>query len=256
MSHFPLQPAHRSWPLRLTLWAGLAVFAAIGLPLTFIGLLAISEAFGQGMLCFGLVCLASFAGGLARELAERAPAPLPCLVSLEGESALFLPRAAAPSRISSLALTAYALIAALGALFTTLTQAWGWSVALALLAAYLLYVAMPWTRSAAGGMWFTPRRVVAEHDGRRWEAPWEAITGVVAQQPMPVLVRPDRMPHVRRTGPRGRAWNPARTDGVIAVDTRFLAGGTLLASYVITQAITDPASRSVLGTAQSLPAHR
>ena len=73
---------------------------------------------------------------------------------------------------------------------------------------------------------------------------------------MPVLVRPDRLPRIERTGPRGRAWNPLRRDGVIAVDTRHLAGGSTIASYVITKALADPASRAVLGTPESLPPAR
>ena len=58
----------------------------------------------------------------------------------------------------------------------------------------------------------------------------------------------------RRTGPRGRAWRPVSRDGTtLVVDTRHLAGGSTLASYIVAKAVTDPASRRVLGTPQSLP---
>jgi hypothetical protein len=42
-------------------------------------------------------------------------------------------------------------------------------------------------------------------------------------------------------------------DGTLSVDTRHLAGGSTLASYVVAKAVTDPASRRVLGTPESLP---
>lgn len=251
----PVTPDHRPAWLRALLWVGIAIFAAIGLPLTVIGLLGLRDTTGRVTLCLGLVCLVSAAGGIGREVAERRHRrhpPQPRLVELGGEAALFLPRAGAPARIASLTLCGYALVLLLGALFTLNAGSIGWTVILAVLAGCLLYAAAPW-RSLAGGVWFTPQRMVHEHDGRRWEAPWEVITGAVPQQPMPVLVRPDRMPTIQRTGPRGRAWNPVRGDRMLAVDTRHLAGGATLAAYIITKALGDPASRALLGTPASLP---
>lgn len=71
---------------------------------------------------------------------------------------------------------------------------------------------------------------------------------------MPIGLRADRRPSVVRTGPPGRAWRPLSRDGTtLTVDTRHLAGGTTLSSYVIAQAVSDPASRRILGTPESLP---
>ena len=106
----------------------------------------------------------------------------------------------------------------------------------------------------AGGLWLTPTRLVHADRGVKVEASWETVTGVVPQQPMPVVLRADGRPSVVRTGPPGRAWRSLSRDGTtVTVDTRHLAGGTTLASYVIARAISDPASRRQLGTAEGLP---
>jgi hypothetical protein len=227
--------------------------ALIGIPLVVMGLFGLGDETGRLLFIFGLLALISAVGGVARVLAERKPPPPPRLVELErGESALHLPRAEAPSRISSMVLLGYGLVLLASAVSAALVESWGLAVVLGLCGAALLWLSAP-GRDLAGGLWLSPRRIVHEHDGRRWEAPWEDVTGVVPQQPMPVLVRPDRTPAVRRTGPPGRAWNPRRGDGLLAVDTRHLAGGTDIASYVIGKAVTDPASRALLGTPASLP---
>lgn len=253
----PVIPDRRPGWLRGLLWLGLAIFAAIGLPLTVMGLVGVGDPTGQGFLCLGLVFLVSLAGGVGREVAEqrhRRHPPEPRLVDLpSGEAALLLPRSSTPTRVASMLLLGYALVGLLGAGFTMAAGSVGWAVALALVAGYLLYSAAPHRLASAGGLWFTPQRMVHEHEGRRWEVPWEVVTGAAPEQPMPVLVRPDRMPEIQRTGPRGRAWNPARGAGMLTVDTRHLAGGSTLAAYVITQAVADPGSRSVLGTPASLP---
>jgi hypothetical protein len=156
--------------------------------------------------------------------------------------------------VSSWSLAALAAVLGLGALFTAFEERWGWALVLAVVAAWLLWSsAIHRGASLAGGLWFSP--VGMRHDDRGVvvDLPWDAVTGVVPQQPMPVLVRPDHTPALVRTGPRGRAWNPVRRSGAIAVDTRHLAGGAVLASYVIGKAVTDPASRELLGTEASLP---
>ena len=236
-------------------WTGVVILALIGVPLVVMGLFGLGDDTGRLFFTCGLLALISAVGGVARLLAERKPPPQPRLVELEpGESALLLPRAEAPSRISSMVLLGYGLVLLASAVSAALVESWGPAVVLGVCGAVALWLAAP-GRDLAGGLWFSPRRIVHEHDGRRWEAPWEDVTGVVPQQPMPVLVRADRTPAVRRTGPPGRAWNPRRGDGLLSVDTRFLAGGAEIASYVIGKAITDPASRAVLGTPESLPQH-
>lgn len=234
-------------------WAGVVILALIGLPLTVIGLLGLGDATGRGFFTVGLVALVSAAGGLARLLADRSDPPQPRLVDLPpGESALFLPRHPAPSRIASMVLLGYSLVL-LGIAVSAALVEWRWWVTIpAVLGVAGIWLAAP-GRDLAGGLWLSPTRLVHESAGLRWEVPWADVTGVVPQQPMPVLVRPDRKPDVRRTGPPGRGWNPNRGDGVLAVDTRHLAGGADLASYVIGKAITDPGSRGVLGTPDSLP---
>lgn len=250
-------PDPRPPALRALLWVGRAILVVLGLPLVAVGLLDIGDPTGQALLCLGLVLLVSAAGSAAREVAERRHLrhpPEPRLVTLEGgERALFLPRDPAPSRIASLALLGYAVIALVGVVVTAAAGIPGAAVALALLAAAMLYFAAPHRGSLAGGVWFTPERMVHEHEGVRWSVPWDDVTGVVPQQPMPVLVRPERMPVLERTGPRGRAWSPRAGEGVLTVDTRHLAGGATLASYIMGKSVTDPASRAVLGTPPSIP---
>ncbi|MGH3361248.1 MAG: hypothetical protein ACRDOM_02200, partial [Nocardioides sp.] len=58
-------------------WTGVVILAALGLPLTGIGLIGLGDPTGRGFLCFGLVLLVSAAGGVARLLAERAAPPEP-----------------------------------------------------------------------------------------------------------------------------------------------------------------------------------
>ncbi len=232
-------------------WAGVLLLAAIGLPLTMMGLLGLGDTRGQATLCLGLVAVISALGGALRLIAERVAPPAPRLTDLAEGRALFLPRSPLPSRISSTVLLGYAVVSVAGALFAGLAEQYVGAGSLLVIGAALLWVAAP-GRDLAGGLWFSPDRLVHEHDGLRWEIPWEDVTGVVPQDPMPILVRPDRLPAPTRTGPRGRAWKRT-ADGVVAVDTRLLSGGATLASYVIGKAVTDPASRAVLGTPASLP---
>ena len=257
MSDAPPLPDPRPAWLRGLLWVGRILLAVIGVPLVAVGLLGLGDTTGRAFLCFGLVLVVSAAGSVAREVAERRylrQPPEPRLVTLEdGERALVLPRDPAPSRIATLVLLGYAAVAVVGVVVTAVAGSVGWAVALAVLAVLLLYFAAPHRGSLAGGLWLTPQRMVHEHDGLRWQVGWDDVTGVVPQQPMPVLVRPDRMPAVERIGPRGRAWSPRAGDGVLAVDTRHLAGGVTLAFYVIGKSVTDRDSRAVLGTPESLP---
>jgi hypothetical protein len=243
--------------LRALLWLGIVVLLAIGLPLTVMGLLGLGTDLGRGMLCAGLVLLVCAAGGLAREVAERRvrrDPPQPRIDDLDGRPALHLPRAAGPTLVSSWSLAGLGAVAALGAALTALDERWGWCVLLSLVAAGLLWSSAVHRGAAlAGGLWFTPAGLRHADRGVVVDLPWESVTGVVPQQPMPVLVRADHTPRVTRTGPRGRAWNPVRQGGTVAVDTRHLAGGAVLASYVIGKAVTDPGSREVLGTPASLP---
>ncbi len=243
---------------RVLTWVGVAMLLAIGLPLVGMGLLGLHTGLGRRLLCGGLVLVVSAAGGLAREVVEarvRRDPPQPRLAPYGNEDALHLARASGPTLVSSWTLAALAFVTALGALFAALEQSWAWACVLAAGAAWL-----GWTSAVhhgarlAGGLWLTPTRLVHADRGITVEAPWETVTGVVPQQPMPVVLRADGRLSVVRTGPPGRAWRPVSRDGTtLAVDTRHLPGGTTLASYVIVKAITDPASRSALGTRDSLP---
>ena len=157
--------------------------------------------------------------------------------------------------MSSWTLFGLAVVAAIAVFLTALAEQWGWGVVLTALAVWLGGTSGVWHGSRlAGGLWLTPTRVRHEDRGFAVEVPWETVTGVVPQQPMPILLRADRPVTVTRTGPRGRAWRPVSRDGTtLLLDTRHLAGGHHLASYVIAKAIPDPASRAILGTADSFP---
>lgn len=243
---------------RVLTWGGVVILLAIGLPLAGMGLLGVHTGLGRGLLCGGLVLLVSAAGGMAREVVEarvrRAP-PQPRIEPYGDEDALHLPRAPGPTLVSSWTLAGLAAVSALGAFFAALEHSWGWAVVLAACAAWLgRSSAVHLGARLAGGLWLTRTRLVHADRGVTVDVPWETVTGVVPQQPMPVVLRADGRLSVVRTGPPGRAWRPVSRDGTtLAVDTRHLAGGTTLASYVIAKAITDPASRRILGTPDSLP---
>ncbi|MFC7358808.1 hypothetical protein [Nocardioides astragali] len=243
--------------LRALAWLGIILLLAIGLPLTAMGLLGLGTALGRGMLCGGLALLVGAIGGMARELVEsraRRDPPRPRLEMLDGRPALHLPRTAGPTLVSSWSLAALGAVIALGAVFTGLEGRWVWCLLLGVTAGWLGWSsAIHRGSSLAGGLWFTPAGMRHDDRGVVVDLPWGSVTGVVPQQPMPVLLRPDHTPDVTRTGPTGRAWRPVRRGGVLAVDTRHLAGGPVLASYVIGKAVTDPASRELLGSEASLP---
>ena len=76
---------------------------------------------------------------------------------------------------------------------------------------------------------------------------------MVPHEPMPVLVHPGREPRIQRTAASGRFRGRAKVDGMLPVETRYLAGGATLAAYVVGKAIVDPAFRAALGSPASLP---
>ena len=143
---------------------------------------------------------------------------------------------------------------ALGALFAALNGGWVGAVVLVLVALLLFLVAAPGGAAAgSGGLWLTPQRLVHLQDGVSWDLPWDDVSGVVPQEPMPVLVHPGREPRIQRTAAAGRFRGRARVDGMLPVETRYLAGGATLAAYVVGKAIVDPAFRAALGSPESLP---
>jgi hypothetical protein len=251
-------PDPRSGPWRAFLMVSAVLSGLLGLALVGFGLVGIGTGIGQALLCFGLVLLVTAAGGGARERAERAhdrTPPRPELTTMPtGEPALFLPRSAGRGRVAAGSLLGLAATAGLGALFAALAGAWPGAVVLAAAAVLLVVVAAPGSAaSGAGGLWFTPQRLVSSHDGVSWEVPWEDVSGVVPQEPMPILVHPGREPRVRRTAAAGRFRGRARVDGMLPVATRYLAGGSTLAAYVVGKAVVDPAFRAALGSPASLP---
>lgn len=243
--------------LRILVAAGLVLLLAIGLPLAGTGLLGADTGRGRALLCVGLALVVLAAGGVAREAVERRVRRRPpeaSLVHLDGERALHLPRDPGATRVSSWTLVGLAVVALLGAASAAAEGSWGWAAALLVLAVLLgLASGMLRGGAPAEGLWLTPTRLVHVDRGFRVEAAWDDLTGVVPQQPMPVLFRPDRVPTIVHTGPAGRAWKPLGRDGTLLVDTAHLAGGAEVAAYVIGRAITDPRTRTVLGTTESLP---
>lgn len=243
---------------RALTWAGIVLLLAIGLPLAGMGLLGVGTELGRGLLIGGLVLVVSAAGGMARAVVDarvRRDPPQPRIEPYDGENALHLPRAAGPTLVSSWTLAGLSAVSALAALFAALEESWVWAGVLAAAALWLgLSSAVHDGARLAGGLWLTPTRLVHADRGVKVEAPWETVTGVVPQQPMPIVLRADSRPSFNRTGPPGRAWRPVSRDGTtLTVDTRHLTGGTTLAAYVIAKAISDPASRRLLGTPESLP---
>lgn len=245
---------------RLLVWSGLLICAVISVPLLAAGLADIGDGRGKFLLCFGLVLVLATVGGVAREVAERRLVREPVQPRLEsapgGEPTLLLPRATAPTFISSMILAGLSLIAALSAVLAATEGSWGLCVTLALAAGWLAYLAWPSRAAAmAGGLRLTPSSIGDDYRGIRWDVAWEDVTGVDAHHPLRLLlaVRPDRVPQLQRTGPRGRAWNPLRQGNVLVVDSGHLAGGGALAGDLIARALADPAWRRHLGAPASLP---
>ena len=240
--------------LRLLVWFGILISAGIGLPMLIVALPMLDEPAGGFLLCFALVLLLAVVGGTAREVTERRlqreplqarPDRLP-----DGEQALLLPRATAPTAISSWLLVGVAAVVALGAVLAAVERSWVLAVVLGLVAGWLGVTAAPHrTATMAGGLWLSPTRIVDDYRGVRWELTWQDATGVDAHHPQRVLVavRPDRVPRLERTGPRGRAWKPIRAGNVLVIDTNHIAGASAHAGQLIDRALTDPASRTALG---------
>lgn len=193
------------------------VLLAAGLPLAGMGLLGVHTALGRGLLCGGLVLVVSAAGALAREVVDarvRRDPPQPRIAPYGDEDALHLPRAACPALVSSWTLAGLAAVSALGALFAALEQSWVWACVLAAGATWLGWSsAVHLGARLAGGLWLTPTRLVHADRGVTVEAPWDTVTGVVPQRPMPIVLRADSQPSVIRAGPPGRAWRPVSREG-------------------------------------------
>ncbi|MCY7396922.1 MAG: hypothetical protein LH468_12380 [Nocardioides sp.] len=241
--------------LTFVLLVGVGVCLLLGLPLTVLGLIGVRDAGGQLMLCLGLVLLVAVAGGVGRELAERSHdrhPPSPRLDHWDGEPALHLPRSAGRSRVSSWTLTGIAAVCGLGAVLALGGGRVPGGVALLVLAGLLLLTAAPWS-AGAGGVWFTPTRVAHVQDGTRWEVAWDDVTGSWKGEPVPVMLRPGARPRIRRTPAAGRKRGRTRDGDTMLIESRYLAGGAVLASYVVLNAVGDRAFRAALGSPASLP---
>ncbi len=246
-------PDQRGGFVRALVAVGIALCGAIGLAMTVTGAVLLDRPAGQAVLCLGLVLLVAAAAGIAREMAERRHdrlPPQPRLVILDGEPALFLPRSPDRSRVSSAAVLGLAAVSALGAVFCLAAGELVGGAALLVVGGALGWSGRP-SGAGAGGLWFGPRRLVHEHDGVRWELPWSDVSGSVPGEPLAVTTYAGRAPRVSRSARRFRGRS---SDGsVLFVETRFLAGGSVLASYIIGKAILDPGFRADLGTDASLP---
>lgn len=254
----PTAPDPRPVWLRTLVVVGAVLLLTIGVTMTGLSVATIEEPQGPFALCFGLLLLALGVAGAAREVAEGAVRRHPSAPRLDrlgtGETALFLPRARQPSVLSAWSLVAVAATSALGAVFAFLAGRGVFGVVLLVVAAGCLLVAQPHRAGeAAGGLWFTPRRIVHVHDGVRWALPWEDVHGAVPSEPMPVLVHHGRTPEVHRSWVAGRHRGRTVIDGVPVVESRYLVGGAVLASYIIEKALADPSFRAALGTPESLP---
>lgn len=243
--------------LRALVLVGIFVLLAAGVPLAILGFLLIDETFGPFIHIAGLLLVQLGVIGVVREFAElrhRRHPPQPRLGELDGEPALVLPRAAFPSVLSAWTLASFSLPCFLGIGFAIEAGRWVLGAVLALLAIGIMRLAAPDRAKAhAGGLWFTPRRLVHENDGVRWELPWEDVVGAAPDQPLPVVVEDGRLPEVRAGWKSLRHRDPAVVDGALMVNTQYLAGGAVLASYLVEMAARDPAFRARLGA--ELPMH-
>jgi hypothetical protein len=244
--------------LRGLVLVGALLLLVVGGILTALGLALVTSARGPVLLVLGLGLLGLGVGSVLREVADvrsRRNPPRPRLDQLEpGEPALVLPRASAPSLVSAWSLVVLAATCALGGVVALVAGRWVLGVVLLAAAAGGLLVAQPRrARELAGGLWCTPRRLVHLHDGVRWEIGWDDVSGVLPQEPMPILVHPGREPVIQRTAAAGRFHGRTKVDGMLPVQTRYLAGGAVLASYVVGKAAVDPQFRAALGTEASLP---
>lgn len=243
--------------LRALVLVGIFVLLAAGVPLAILGFLLLDETFGPFIHIAGLLLVQLGVIGVIREFAElrhRRHPPRPRLGELDGEPALVLPRAAFPSVLSAWTVASFALPCLLGIGFAIEAGRWVLGAVLALLGGGILRLAAPdRAKEHAGGLWFTPRRLVHENDGVRWEIPWEDVVGAAPDQPLPVVVEDGRLPEVSAGWKSLRHRDPAVVDGALMVNTQYLAGGAVLASYLVEMAARDPGFRAKLGTEQSLP---
>ena len=127
---------------------------------------------------FFVVVAAIIYGGLV--VRRRGTAPEPRSVTVDGEPALFLPRARLAAVGNCLFATALALLFAGWAVVFGVS--WGWAGAVVLAIPALVFATLPafalTGRWAAGGLWLTPTRLLQRTYGvRAWTA-WDDIVKV------------------------------------------------------------------------------
>ncbi|HEY1134308.1 MAG TPA: hypothetical protein VGE77_06995 [Nocardioides sp.] len=218
-------------------------------------LLGVALLLGSGngvVLVPGLLLCVLLVAGVEQERAyvafDRHP-PQPTLVVLRGgEPALFLPREVARARNATRTLLGVGAVLLVGAVLALVAAAWLLASVCGLVGIALIVVAGP-GRDAAGGVWLTPHRIIAEHLGTTWEVPWTAVAEVVPGEPLCLVLHDGAQPRVDRHGPPVRSWRLRPLE----LDTRVLAGGAETAAYVVGRAAADCRYRAALGTPGTLP---
>jgi hypothetical protein len=150
-----------------------------------------------------------------------------------------------------------------------------WASLLAVLALVLIWpvAVVPTGKIKAGGLWLTPVGLEYRRDAVSWTVPWADLDrvdraestvqrgvlpyasgrGVVAVQPLVLVLRLDASPEVRRSV----RWIWSREcrvrPGRVCVDCFDLAGGSALIAETIERYRAYPRSREQLGTQWSLP---
>ncbi len=217
---------------------------AVGVTLTVAGVIWLVVDPGYPAL-YGIVCgLGTVALTVADGRHFRHPPQPRYEVSDQGVPVVVLPRGESVTRAT------WAFTMALGGSLVMVSlpfvgDDWLWvDGVFASIGALLVAVSLRGWWTTAGGLTLTRTHLTHELSGVRWSAPWSDVADVVPRQNLRIVFEAGRRPGI--TGPLSlpSRW---RMGSALGVQTRHLAGGTPLASYLVERAAVDPEFRDRLG---------
>jgi hypothetical protein len=202
--------------------------------------------FGSVSLAIGLVVTSREV--VILRLRGRPPKTRTALLE-SGERALHVPRHPMGAMAAAGATMINGIVAAALAVLAWRYGAWLLAVPLTGGALFYLLAARPHrARGMAGGIWFTPTRLVHRDGGVSWEATWDEVGGAAVGERLAVVPRPGRTIHVRKARATYRPVGPPSAGGVALVETLFLPVGQDVLVQLIGRAVVDPEFRARLGS--------
>jgi hypothetical protein len=107
-------------------------------------------------------------------------------------------------------------------------------------------------RVPAGGVHLTEQGVTSAKDGSWWRLDWDDVAGVVPGEPLAVVLRDGARPARGRTAPSAWRSEVRAPEGVLAIQTRYLAVDAGTVAFLLLAYRDRPDLRALLGTPESL----